>query len=604
MSVENQNEERELLSTIELVRLLYAQKWLICAGAVLIGVLVAFYSLTKANSFESTAALIIRQPQAPIPSEPAPLTVEMLQLLTESADVKTELFDKAKETEIFSQAEATSVPLLQQGASLDLFQRSLSTAIETGSRRRPGNEPPPLLKLKARSKNPEDAAGIVNLWANIVTKRTKKIYWDDVEEVNTFMSKLSTTTEAELTTEENAYTTLLLSTQLAINQASLVSTTNTFRVQFQEHLKITTELNQKEAMLNALNASLLEQRSNGSWVGDMLAQCVLKGEPMETDEMSTYSLRIWGTLNEIKRNEDLLVVLEQNSRLQFLEMEKKTMEASLSEVTIGIVDANNQLAQMETEHAELVAQLANLPEKIELSKVLPEEWSVSLTIAELVEQGAQLMFKSEIVNPVHFAVKQKVVNMAGQIEGISSRADYYEDEKVTLKDDVTSLTAKITKIQEEKEALTNALTANKETLVHMRTEFQKDRNQVATLEGEIAKLKTQQAAANKQINELTKAIGELEIKVFNSKMALDAQQRRVQDLRQARANVAAPAQEVAQLVASAEQASRSGATILFEGKPNPQKVGPARRKMVMTGMAAGFALCCFLVIGMRLIREN
>jgi chromosome segregation ATPase len=314
--------------------------------------------------------------------------------------------------------------------------------------------------------------------------------------------------------------------------------------------------------------------------------------------------RIWETIEEIKATEDLLVKLEQDSQLQFLEMELETNKASLLEVTNGIVSANNALAQKKTQHAELERQLVKIPPKIELLKALVEELLVTMTIEELREKGSQLILKSEVENLNYFAVQRQMAEMAAEIEGIASRAEYYEKEKIRLKDEVTSGSAKITEAQEAKKGLLEALEANQATFKVLRDEYQKDRNQMETLENEIQKARTLQKAAEDEIETLKTKIKGLESTLFTNRQMLDAKQRRIKDLIKARNDVALPSQEVSHLMDYARNVSRSGATILFRAAVNPQKVGPDRAKTVLAGMMMGLIGICFLLVGVRLIREN
>ncbi|NQU24269.1 MAG: hypothetical protein HQ567_23555 [Candidatus Nealsonbacteria bacterium] len=71
----------------EILRELYRWKWLIFGITLLVGLTAAAITLMKPNAHESSAALIIREPELPITGEAPTLSIETLQTLTDSTEI-------------------------------------------------------------------------------------------------------------------------------------------------------------------------------------------------------------------------------------------------------------------------------------------------------------------------------------------------------------------------------------------------------------------------------------------------------------------------------------------------------------------------------------
>ena len=183
------DENAPMIDGIVILRTLYDYKWWLLICSFLVAVLTAGYTLTLSNTYESTTALVIREPEIPIEGEAKPLSIEMLQKLTQSTEVKWELFV----TKNYEKDDPTSMTFTLGSAKVtefSIFQARLSTSVETAKGRLAGGSLLPMLTLKARAKSPVEASEIANLWAKIIISRNKELYTQGAEESDDLFSKV------------------------------------------------------------------------------------------------------------------------------------------------------------------------------------------------------------------------------------------------------------------------------------------------------------------------------------------------------------------------------------------------------------------------------
>ncbi len=158
----------EELDLGEILRELFRWKWTLLSVTFILGALAAGYSLTKPNIYESSSALIVREPPRAIDREgdnPAPqdvptLSVETLQALTESTEITWTLFEILLEKQILTlDAEKNQ----SKDDRFRQFQDTLETKIKKQqSRVASGSGLLPILTLSARAGSPTDAERIAN----------------------------------------------------------------------------------------------------------------------------------------------------------------------------------------------------------------------------------------------------------------------------------------------------------------------------------------------------------------------------------------------------------------------------------------------------------
>ena len=200
------------LDLLEILREVYRRKWIVVAVAVLAGGMSALISYNQPDVYEASAALMIREPESAIdrsidennpPDESPILSVETLQMLTESTSTMRILFDSLwdqKRLEMWK-GDTPDKEVVFRG-----FQHSLSTEVRRQQTRRSGTsvELLPILVLRARAEDPYDAQLIANEWAKIVESKSKEIYTQGVTAVDDFigdMYKQSNETLARLEDE-------------------------------------------------------------------------------------------------------------------------------------------------------------------------------------------------------------------------------------------------------------------------------------------------------------------------------------------------------------------------------------------------------------------
>jgi uncharacterized protein involved in exopolysaccharide biosynthesis len=604
-----ETQEEEELSLIALSRVLFARKWTLLLGTLAVGIVTACVTLLQHNIYESSAALVIRVPQVPMTGEAAPLAIEMLQGLAESAEVKRILFDRLVLNGV-----------LPRGAKFQLFQESLQTNVNKRGRP-PTMEPVPMIVLLARNKSPEAARDAANAWADIITSKSTSLYTRGVNELKSFTDKVNREADSNLTDAETTHTKAMLESNLAVNKATMEAELATYSDQYTEYLKLCDQCASKQSVLEAMRRKLKDMEVYGEWVGNILWSTARESTRIPSDattptlrmayriwnimandtpapaDITTSSLRLARTIQDIIGTEQSLATLQKTTQLQFQEMDLKAKEIQLENVSDGVVDARNALAKMEKQHEVLSTQLKDIPQVVTLRKSIPDSALFTTLIEGKLHKGDTIPeLQTEERNPVYETVRQSVAVMAGEIEGLKKRAEYYEMMRDKLKDEVAELASRLEELQGRRAVLQESIKDNKYLVAHTRLQYQQTRNDIESHLTDLNTLLARKKAKGDEVEGLRTSIRSLEKQVFKSQQYLDFLQRKVEDYKQVRGSFASKAQEVALLTISAKQASRSGTTLLYGAEANPLKVGPHRSVTVLASMAIAFVLLSFLII--------
>ncbi|NQU43603.1 hypothetical protein HQ520_09975 [bacterium] len=591
MTVEPVETERDDLALRVFIRDIYERRYRLGVICVIVGVLVALYALTLENQYQATAAVIIREPELPITGEAAPLTTEMLQALLDSTEVKSTVFEKLRQENA-----------LDSETSFRGFQKMLSTSVER--RRGPNPELLPMIRLTAQSKTPERSARIANVWADTVTSKTREMYASGVEDVSAFIGAISSKAETDLAKSEDAYTSILLTANLEVNKATLAQDRSNYGKLYSEYLVLTGDAEEKGNLLEDIRKRLEEREIDGMWVGE-----IGNDELSSRTDLTTSVLERPVVLVSIalRRNEEELAKFERESQIQYLQMLLRTREQQLEQIAKEIIDKQNQLVRSETKVAKLQIYLANIPQKIELFKAVSND-----VLGEMAVQGDARVsdpdklprIRDEVSNPVYEAVKQEEVMLASEVEGLKSQVEYYQERQEYLRQEVSDLASSISRLESRKENLQSIIQKDKKMLVFFEEEYNESRQMRETLAKELNETRARMAARQTELGRLEKEMDGLEERILLAEDRLNAHKREVENRMRVRESLAAKAEEVTLLGITARQASRSGQTILYGAKPNPQKVAPTRTKMVLGAMALCFVFLCVWVVLKRLIRET
>jgi hypothetical protein len=583
------SEEADLLSAGQVLRLLLGRKKILFWTTFLAGVALTAIMVLMPNKYESSAALVVREPQVPLTGEAAPLVIEIMQGLTESIEIKKALFDRL-----------TAQRVIPSDSSFRSFQKTLTTQVD----RRPGGAMLPMIRLKATAKkDPEIAKNIANMWADIVTSRSKDLYMQGVSELSGFIDRFSKSADTDLVKEEDIYTSTLLHSNLAVSKAIMKQELDAYSAHTAQYLRLYEECESKEALLKTMRANrkLMEFEGKWEWAGSILWGVIRSGQDLPPD-LSTSTLRLAHSLQSVVRDEQLLSDLEKETQLQFVEMDLKAREGQLKEVSVGIMDARNSLSKLEKQHEVLSGELAKMQDRVSLSKAITDDALFSAVLRGELQSGVKIpVLQTQERNPVYEDTKKAVVQMAGEIEGTRKRVEYYEKTRDDLKGEIGDLASRLEGLRARRAVLETSLVDNRDLVKNIRAQYQQTRNAVESNETTLTLLQARRDSKMAEMDRLVASIRTREKMIFTNEQILDALKRKVEDAKQVRGRLSAKAGEVALLTISAKQASRSGTTILFHAEANPLKVGPPRVRIVLGGALVVFVLLAFWIVSKDII---
>ena len=587
VSSKQRSEEADLLSAGQVLRLLLGRKKVLLGTTFLAGVALAAVTLLMPNKYESAAALVVREPQVPITGEAAPLAIEIMQGLTESIEIKMTLFKRL-----------TAQRVIPSDSSFRSFQRTLSTQVD----RKAGGVMLPMIRLKATAKkDPEIAKKTANMWADIVTSSSMELYMRGVSEVSRFTKGFSESANTDLVKEEDVYTSTLLHSNLAVSKSIMKQELDAYSVRSAEYLNLYEKYESTGAVLKRMRENLKEMEIGGDWAGSVLWDAVRGGKSFPSD-LSTSSLRLARSIQNVVRDEQLLSKLEKETQLQFVEMDLKAREAQLKDVSQGVVDAQNALSKLEKQHEVLSGELAKMPDKINLSKAITDDALFSAVLRGELQNGVKIpVLQTQEHSIVYEDIKKSVVQMAGEIEGTRKRVEYYEKTREKLKGEIADLASRLEDLRARKAVFETSMVDSRDLVKNIRAQYQQTRNAVESNETSLTLLQARRAAKMAEMERLVGSIRKREEMVFTNEQILDALKRKVEDAKQVRGRLSAKAGEVALLTISAKQASRSGTTILFHAEANPLKVGPPRVRIVLGGALVVFVLLAFWIVSKDII---
>ena len=587
VSSKQRSEEADLLSAGQVLRLLLGRKKVLLGTTFLAGVALAAVTLLMPNKYESAAALVVREPQVPLTGEAAPLAIEIMQGLTESIEIKMTLFKRL-----------TAQRVIPSDSSFRSFQRTLSTQVD----RKAGGVMLPMIRLKATAKkDPEIAKKTANMWADIVTSSSMELYMRGVSEVSRFTKGFSESANTDLVKEEDVYTSTLLHSNLAVSKSIMKQELDAYSVRSAEYLNLYEKYESTGAVLKRMRENLKEMEIGGDWAGSVLWDAVRGGKSFPSD-LSTSSLRLARSIQNVVRDEQLLSKLEKETQLQFVEMDLKARETQLEDVSKGVVDAQNSLSKLEKQHEVLSAELVKMPDKITLSKAITDDALFSAVLRGELQNGVKIpVLQTQERSTVYEDTKKAVVQMAGEIEGTRKRVEYYEKTREKLKGEIADLASRLEDLRARKAVFETSMEDSRDLVKNIRAQYQQTRNAVESNETSLTLLQARRAAKMAEMDRLVKSIRDREKMVFTNEQILDALKRKVEDAKQVRGRLSAKAGEVALLTISAKQASRSGTTILFHAEANPLKVGPPRVRIVLGGALVVFVLLAFWIISKDII---
>lgn len=600
-----------------MLRVLFARKWLIAGVTLLAGLATAAYSLTKANVYESSAALIVREPQAPLeqraPENPAPiiqqtpsLSVETLQTLTESTETVRALFD-----DLWAQGtiEAWAAPEANEQLAFRNFQNCLSTELmKQQNRRSPGAaELLPVLVLHARWRSPEEAQVIANEWARIAEDKSREVYTIGVEASKNFIGEMFDESNTELENLEDSLKSETLGANLRVKEARQDSYSKKIIALEDAILDIDVEIAVNTRAITEGSRRALEQEFEGDWIGAVAEDALLRGAeyPFEMSEISDVAAKVVDLTQRKVSQRDALRHYLREQNLLAKQKQFEHYEADIVRILAEKSECDDELPSLEGSLASLEKLLESIPEKVVLSKAITDDalWQSYLEGGETADK-ARTPLQSESLNPVYTTTIQSVVQLSSEIQKLRAQSSQLASSAEEVKQNMNELEVEIDQIQQELDRRTSALEATQGSLTLLRDDYIEERNLVDELIVDNMRKEEEKEIRQDKRDEYAKELDGLEVEVADSKLAIDQLTRRVETTENVRSSLAARAEAVDLLQLSANSASRTGTAIFYNAEANFNKVAPARTKMVLAAMVGALALASLMVCAWEVARTS
>lgn len=572
------------MTEISIIKILYTNRIRLLIVSLAIGAAAGGLSLLRSNTYQSTAAISVQQPEVPITGEVSPLRVEVLRSLVESARIQRIIYDELREDGLV----AKDLPLAD-------FKNMLSTRVQLGD----GRERTllPLVKLTVTSSDPALSKEIANRWAQVVLDQTREIYRRGVDELADFTATMYEGVNRSLIESEERFAEVRSESNLAGNHLSLEQNREVYSRLMENVDRLEERAATGNALLKRLESRLAEQEIDGIWIGDILAR---NGEPDREDEPpATGSLadRITRTIRSLARNEEALAEFEKNSQIEFKRSRAAMLKTQIDELSRQILEARVELSRVEPNYQRLKKELEDLSPTITLKKALGDE--ATLILRDRDRRGEETpKMETEISNPVYEKILAETIALSGQAEGIGNKIERGGERLEELRSEIIDLNRELATLTARQRVFRTAIDRDQRLLNFFAVSYRDERQKYETLKQELELGEAELAAIKVSLENLSEKIAGLEKKVYEAENAVLRKERVVANLSDIRASLAGRAEEVALLRVTMENVSRSGTVLLYGAEIDPVKVGPRRGRIVLISILLGFLVCSmFLVIG-------
>ncbi|MBX3175990.1 MAG: hypothetical protein KF886_01390 [Candidatus Hydrogenedentes bacterium] len=599
----------------KILRLIYNKKWLIFGVAVLTGIAAAAYTLTKSNVYESSAALIVREPQSALEQKPDAtgateqpryLSVETLQLLAESTATVRELFDRLWEEKA---VEAWGAPGADREAAFRSLQNALSTSLMKQQNRRSSSamELLPVLTLTARAGSPEAARIIADRWASIVEKKSTAVYTQGLTASSTFIGGMFENASKELKLLENSLKASKLEAQLALKKSREETVTTKIIMLEDQILELDVELAVNRRAIEEGTRRAAEQQYERQWIGTAAEDALLRGEPypFTEEELTEQAAKVVDLIEQkVAQREELRSFRREQNMLS-----KKTQfthyEADIARILGEKAKVDDDIPGLERGIAALQRQLEEMPEMLVLNKAITDDalWKTYLEEGKAVPE-TQTPLQSEALNPVYHSTVESIVEMTTELETLRARSAQLEASAQAAEARLIELELDIDQIQQGIDRREQALEATDGLIKLLRDDYLTERNRVDELiVANMRKEEERQIRLEKQA-EFETVMGSLELEVADSELEIEQITREVETRKSIRTALAGRAETATLLQVASENAAQTGTGILYQAEANPQKIAPARTKMVLASTVVAVAGAILLLCALEIARPR
>ncbi len=607
----HKDETYDEMELADILRELYRSKWILLGLTIVAGLLVAGYTLTIPNTYESSAALIVREPQGvivrdiegPIAEQAQGMDVETMQTLAESTEIQWKLFQRLWDNEAIDKWQEPGIDPLR---TFQRFQQALETDIRRRQQGRGATEALPILILTARAQSPEEAQIIANEWAQLLEGRSTEIYAEGIEALDEFIGNMYGRSNEALRDFETELVAKKMEARLDLQKARLETVQERIKGLEEDIVEIGVDVSVNEVTIREGRRRVGQQQHDGQWIGDVVEEMIVTNReyPFDIDALAAQGREVvqWverkvrqaESLRDYRRENNLL---SKQKRLAHLELDIERILAEKAEKT-------DELPSKQAQLASLNEQIATIPEKLVLDKAITDDALWNAYISDELSDDAFTPLKTEIINPTFQSTEKIIIETAAEVEALTNSIDQLTRSADTASQELSRLESEIDAIKREIERREAQLESTQQVLTMFREDFEEELTLVEQLTIENERLKDELQIKRQLRDDLSEEASELDESILTSTQEIDVLEREVDNTLSIQNQLASKAEEVALLQISSEQAARTGTAILFGAEINPQRVAPARSRIVLGSMVAAFAILCFVLIGAKLVKET
>lgn len=611
-----EHEQYDELDLGEILRELFRWKWTLLGVTLLVGVLAAGYSLTKPNLYESSAALIVREPpraidrteENPAPQDVPTLTVETLQALTESTEITWTLFETLLNDGVVAIDTANEQ---SKDGRFRQFQGTLRTEVKKQqSRVSGGSDILPILILKARAESPRDAEKIANAWATLVETRSSEIYTKGVEALGAFIGDMYKKSNESLEELEGNLAEKELEASLTLKKARLATLTKKINTLEDEILDIDIELAVNKVAIEEGEARIQEQRVDNEWIGTVAEDALLKNEPypFPLEGLSAQARKVLELCEQKVHQTDALRKFRREQNLLGKEKRFEHSQIDMERILAEKARVDDELPAVETALSALTEQLKDITETITLEKAITDDalWDHYINQDKEDDPNPKMLIplKSETLNPLYQSTRETIVELTSKAETLRGSTVQLERSEKAVMQLTEELESEIDMITEELDRRTTALEATKTSLALLRDDYLEEAKIVEELTLKNLRSQADRETRSELRDRLTMEANALDKSISDFELQIDALTRESDKTKNVRTALASKAEEVALLEFSTENATQTGTAILYQAQANPNKVAPSRSKFVLMALVGAFLACSVLICGAKFVRET
>jgi LPS O-antigen subunit length determinant protein (WzzB/FepE family) len=595
-----------------IIRELYRAKWLLAVLTLGVGVLAAWYAMRLPNVYQSSAALIVREPEAPISGDDATLSgsiptlsVETLQSLAESTETTSTLFERLWDDKAVARWEG-----LTDADKVNAFRGFLgkvsTSLIKQASQARGTTQILPVLELHAKASSPDEARTIANAWADILEQESQDIYTEGVDLLDTFIAETYKQSDESLTGMEQALSAKKNEANLEFKLVRLEALRIKATELEVEIVDIESEIGINEVAIQEGTRRIAEQQYEGEWIGTVAEAHNNRGQayPFEIDTLKPQARKTLDWVEQKAKQVSSLRAYRKDRNVLDTESRFQHHQANLDRVLREKAQVIDSLPATQATLDSLTEQLDTIPEKVSLEKAITDDslWSAHLS-GDLPDDAPLVPLNTQEQNVVFQTTRTAVVDAAAELEAYRSSLEQLEASANTAADRIGDLEGEIDVVTREIARRERELHATEAALTLLHQDYLAEIHTVEKLTVQTERLRDELRVKEGLLRAFVDDLRTLEQATVDFQREIDALERDVDKTKSAQLVLASKAQEAALLRISAEKASSTGTAILYHAKANPLKVAPVRSKMVLASMVVAFGLFSALVVGLKVVRE-